>query len=777
MNETRRGAEFAQSQGRASLLLWALTLFLLAIPLTLPKPGQPPNLKADEPAYYLMALSLAYDRDLTLDIGDVGRAFDEFPYGPIQNLVVATDDGWHTTYFGKPHAYSILAAPFAFFWQADGLLFFNTLLFVLAFWMGASYLTAQGLNPVLSSLFSVGFFVASSAFAYIFWLQPEMLGIAALTASLFFALHPRSVAVTRSGWWRIAPIVSGFVLALGAFHKPMLVFFALPPFLLWIRDRRWGSPLLWISGFALCGSLLVGSSWMMTGHPTAYLGVERMGVRLCSPNQMPVTPRPPSIAQESSNGSDPASTITDGSKAVRSEGATETPPNEAVNSSPTGGGLSWLLAWPTQPFPQLMQNLGYFLWGRHTGILLYMPFGVLAFVLFLIHGRDSWIGWSLVASIAAYALYLLLFIGNNWQGGGGFIGNRYFVNAYPAFLFLVPAFKPRWLLKAAFAWSGLFLGTIILTSLGQSVPEPTLQAHTRGLPFQVFPVELGLKQLPGYHRLPVGDTRIMARKDQVLPQGEALWIAAGDKVEMFQRVAGPLDKMVYRVRSTAASNRVTLKVGDHRQDLVFEEAGIQEVSFDPGSPSRRWKYEQPMEIYPIQIRVERGVPRTWIRSFPPTPCAFFPRSSDRMEVFPFGIELVYMGDGEPIPEDLFDLRWGQIVVPDRVVAGREFEIGTRLFNESRHTWKGQGAASIKLSYHWLDEAGIVVEFDGLRTPLPHAVKPGNRLALRQKIQAPEAPGRYILELDPVYEHVAWFSQKNNGKTFRREVWVDPLGAE
>ena len=37
--------------------------------------------------------------------------------------------------------------------------------------------------------------------------------------------------------------------------------------------------------------------------------------------------------------------------------------------------------------------------------------------------------------------------------------------------------------------------------------------------------------------------------------------------------------------------------------------------------------------------------------------------------------------------------------------------------------------------------------------------------------APSQPGRYVLELDPVFEHVSWFSKENGGSTFRREIEV------
>ena len=57
------------------LALAALAVFLVLLPTTLAKPGLPVNLKADEPAYYLMALSLARDHDLRLRVEDVDRLY------------------------------------------------------------------------------------------------------------------------------------------------------------------------------------------------------------------------------------------------------------------------------------------------------------------------------------------------------------------------------------------------------------------------------------------------------------------------------------------------------------------------------------------------------------------------------------------------------------------------------------------------------------------------------------------------------------------------------
>ncbi|MGD2113887.1 MAG: hypothetical protein PVG07_02470, partial [Acidobacteriota bacterium] len=175
-------------QRSVALVLASLSLVLLAFPLTLEKPGLPPTLKADEPAYYLMALSLARDGDLRVDSEDMARAFDEFPYTRISNLILMSGDGWRTAHYGKPYVYSLFAAPLAGPFGADGILLFNMILLVAMIWMGAIYL--QRWNPPwLAALFSAGFFLLSAGFAYGFWIQPEIFNMASVTAALFLGFH------------------------------------------------------------------------------------------------------------------------------------------------------------------------------------------------------------------------------------------------------------------------------------------------------------------------------------------------------------------------------------------------------------------------------------------------------------------------------------------------------------------------------------------------------------------------------------------------------------
>jgi hypothetical protein len=61
------------------------------------------------------------------------------------------------------------------------------------------------------------------------------------------------------------------------------------------------------------------------------------------------------------------------------------------------------------------------------------------------------------------------------------------------------------------------------------------------------------------------------------------------------------------------------------------------------------------------------------------------------------------------------------------------------------------------SYHWLASDRRVVEYDGIRTPLPYTLGPGQSCRAAVRVRPPAAAGRYVLEIDLVEEGVTWFS--------------------
>jgi len=732
------------------LALACLALFLVVFTLAVGKPGLPMTFKADEPAYYLMSQSLAHDRDLQCDSGDLGRLFDEYPYLATFNLILMTDDGWQTTFFGKPYIYSLVAAPLVGVFGANGMVALNMLLLMAMIWMGSTYLSRFNSAP-LAALFSVGFFLLSTAFAYVFWLHPEIFNMAGVMGCLYFALHPVDPPEFVSGRcralrrWLARPgaraSLSAALLALAAYNKPMLAAVALGPLVSWAIGRQWRNIVIFAATGLVIVTMVGGLSVALTGHPSAYLGVERMGVPVFDPSQMPVQPvrRPPAAEEQTTNS------------------------------------WYWLLRVPDINASELRLNLGYFLWGRHTGLLPYLPFAALSLLLFLFHRGKTAVRWSILISLVGVAAFFLIWIPFNWHGGGGFVGNRYFVNVYPAFLFLVTSISPTWLMGLTYAVGGLFLGPILFTPFGAPVPEPTLQAHVRNPPFRLLPLELTFRRkLPGYDGTVVSGLWIQGRRDVFKAKDDGLWIHGATPVELWVYSSEKLDGgFTLWVKSLAPDNEVRLKFAGTTQSVVFTAEppteSTQRVRFEPQGPDK--VLHDPLEgtIYAYRLLAE-------------TRTGFVPNAARNAETkfpvndFYLGAELQILGTDQNLARDLYQLQWGESLVPDTAVAGEEFEVLTRLKNSSGQRWPSSGPTRVNLSYHWLGPDGETVFWEGQRTPLGADLESGGELELVQAVTAPEVPGRYYLQLDLVRERVAWFSDKNDGNTLQLSVEILPAPA-
>ena len=112
-----------------------------------------------------------------------------------------------------------------------------------------------------------------------------------------------------------------------------------------------------------------------------------------------------------------------------------------------------------------------------------------------------------------------------------------------------------------------------------------------------------------------------------------------------------------------------------------------------------------------------------------------------------------------------------------MAAGERVVLETSLRNRSTEVWSSDTLPPIFLSYRWLDADGNPVPAEGLRgaeglrSRFPEPVTPEALVEVKLLVEAPPTPGDYILELDPVFEHVAWFSERNGGTTLRYTVTV------
>ena len=126
------------------------------------------------------------------------------------------------------------------------------------------------------------------------------------------------------------------------------------------------------------------------------------------------------------------------------------------------------------------------------------------------------------------------------------------------------------------------------------------------------------------------------------------------------------------------------------------------------------------------------------------------------------------GDGSSkLPLVGFKVEFGKHDIPTEMMVGQSVSADVTFKNASSKTWPSKpdpgGRNAVNLSYHWLDRKRQMVVFDGLRTPLPRDLKPGESVTLRAAIRAPEKAGEYMLHVTLVQEGVAWFSEKDGGQ--------------
>jgi hypothetical protein len=97
-------------------------------------------------------------------------------------------------------------------------------------------------------------------------------------------------------------------------------------------------------------------------------------------------------------------------------------------------------------------------------------------------------------------------------------------------------------------------------------------------------------------------------------------------------------------------------------------------------------------------------------------------------------------------------------------------------NAGSAPWRSVGPdEGVFIAYHWLDERGNAIVWDGERTPLERTVEPAATLNQAMHVRGPIPPGRYRLALDLVVEQRFWLAELGN-EPFERDVDVAPRDA-
>jgi hypothetical protein len=116
-----------------------------------------------------------------------------------------------------------------------------------------------------------------------------------------------------------------------------------------------------------------------------------------------------------------------------------------------------------------------------------------------------------------------------------------------------------------------------------------------------------------------------------------------------------------------------------------------------------------------------------------------------------------------VPESAYQAHLALFDDDRRMAPGerRPFHLRVRSDGAAAWPWWPWGSATyppIRISYHWRTIDGEPLAFEGLRTPLPARLAPGDTQIVPVWVDAPDEPGRYLLEFDLVHEMVRWFEQ-------------------
>jgi len=464
-------------EARVGLGVASALLVLGGLVLDLPKASRG-QVWGDGATYHAMAWSLARDFDLRFEAKDLERVRREYPGGP-QGLFLKRASGALTLdtargfpwlrrvrpdegrlYFAKAYAHPLAAALFVAVLGTRGLTLLNGLLLAASLWLAFVTLRRRGHEAKSALAAATGLLLLSIVPVYLVWPAPEIFGLALVTAGL-------------SAWALERPLLSAFLFGIAGYVKPPNVLLAAPlglaPLVSGAARRGFTRGLLESARrglvLALTAGALYGGNAALTGELN-YQGGERKTFY----DRFP-------FDATGATFDDTGIWMTTNQVGPLVAGRDEQRVTEATGPA----------RHPAEIRESFLLNLGYFWVGRFGGALAYFLPAVCALVLFLLLGPRDRAGWLALAAITASWLAYIWIIPDNWYGGGGTLGNRYFLAILPAFLFLVPRGRETLVFGAGLAGVAIFLAPVLWSPLRHSL-EPG--RHAMRAAFRALPVEL-----------------------------------------------------------------------------------------------------------------------------------------------------------------------------------------------------------------------------------------------------------------------------------------------
>jgi hypothetical protein len=555
---------------------------------------------SDGATYYSMTWSLVGDRDLEYEARDLARIRREYPKGPSGIFLKRASGGISTDftrvpetaprlYFGKAMTYPVLAAPFVALFGSPGFLVFNAACLLVAWlcaWIALRGQTSEGRAALTSAVLIFG----TIAPIYIGWIQPELLNLAMAAGALL-------------AWRCDRPFLSAVLFGIATYTKPTHVLMAAPLGLAPLFDaslpfvRRGLEAVRRGVVMIGCAVLLFGLNTVVTGEWN-YQGGERKTFGSTFPGD-----RAGERDITFGNSGEWMTTMKLG-------------PLESGEKETLGAGIAQA---PVEIEQMFRANVLDFWFGRYSGMLPYFAPAFVALIVFLLAGPRTKAGWLAVAG-----LFLFYFVSirilpgpTNWYGGGGTVGNRYFMAALPLAMFLVPRGREVLTGLLGLALSVAFLLPAWARPMEHSL-RPALLASRPGTPITWLRAERAMlndlslctdawrkKQAyddvegdppihrPGSHHgywLYFPDDGTFGREaipGMHLPDGEPMEgyrVRRGSRTEVLLRANEPVDWIDVTFFGTGSGDDVEIDAGGEAVRTRVPTVGSVDVRVYPGAP-------------------------------------------------------------------------------------------------------------------------------------------------------------------------------------------------
>ncbi len=540
---------------------------------------------ADQATYYMVTQSLARDGDIQYTKKDLVRYEHDFPARPLGLFLKKGKNG--KLFYAKSFAYPLFAAPFVRIFGPNGALVFHAVLLLLLLLMGHAYFSLSN-SPHFSLITVLSFLFASVAWIYCLWISPDFFSLFLVFTVLFLWLYKhryresektvrkpgKMFSFLQSDW---SDYLAGLLIGIAVFSKPPNIVLLGPIVLHTIFKKKFLKASLIILCFLITSGIFWGTNYLVTGEWN-YQGGDRKTFHFTYP--------------------------------LEKENITF---DSIKTQEMTADGYAQKHFLPAKFIPY---NFFYYFFGRFTGITWYF-FPAFLFLMLFFFEKKQFLRWLILGGIFAEILIYIVFMPDNYGGGGGTLANRYFLNIYPMFLFLPPSKRKIRDIVVIWIMAAVFIAPILVNPYSHSHFPST---HVKTLPFKAFPVEMTLvnnfptNTNPWAFRQEVGthpnigwlhflDDNFHRRIEESEVEKRGFWTRGPYASEIILKTYYPVKRLDLRLlNNPRMRNEITVQVGRQKKRITLGTKQRGTLSFSPVKPFKI----KALHLYRIKIRASKG---------------------------------------------------------------------------------------------------------------------------------------------------------------------------